>query len=320
MANKKVEDKNKKNQKKVSAKRKEKDEVVVEVEKVVCEECGNKYSADLNECPKCGYSLLAGVNKKTFYDDEEDFEDYDDEDEEISNTKVKSEKSDVTKLKETTKKEEKNKKEETVKPINKKEENKKKDKNANKRVSIENKKSMLSDDTNEIFNFIKILVVIVFLVVIVWLVASLMNKENSNDKLDGTDDKDVIVSIQNDKILASSIFNKKDKTYYVFVYDASKDNDWAEYYERLFLDYDVIEDKDKEPMFWVDLNDPLNASIVVEDKKDQNTKPSKYENLRVYGPTLIKIKKGKLDKYYTGDDAIDKLIKMIDSYRDKEEK
>ena len=46
----------------------------------------------------------------------------------------------------------------------------------------------------------------------------------------------------------------------------------------------------------------------------------KYENLRVYGPTLIKIKKGKLDKYYTGDDAIDKLIKMIDSYRDKEEK
>ena len=59
MANKKVEEKNMKNKKndikKVPAKKKEKIvEAVVEEEMITCEECGKKYLASLNECPKCG--------------------------------------------------------------------------------------------------------------------------------------------------------------------------------------------------------------------------------------------------------------------------
>lgn len=313
MAIKKVEDKKKNSKKEVATKKKEKVvEAVVEEEKVVCEECGKKYLASLNECPKCGYSPLANTKKKTFYDDEEDFEDYDDEDEEyvpkkevkVEKIEVKKEESKKVEKKETNKKE--------VKKAEKKEE-----KSVNKKVSIENKKSMLSDDSNEIFNFIKILVVIVLLVGIVWLVVALLNKEVDND--DEKEDEEVVSTIQNDKILASSIFTKEDKTYYVFAYNADEDNSWADYYGVLFSEYDAIEDEKKLPMFWVDLSDPLNKDVVAEKVEDENKKPSKYENLSIYSPALIRIKNGKLDKYYDGDYAIDKLTRLIASFNEKEE-
>ena len=306
MATKKVEDKKKKV---VTAKKKEKVvEAVVEEEKVICEECGKKYLASLNECPKCGYSASDAKKKKTFYDDDE-FEEYDDEDEDyVPKKEVKKE---VKKEKVDTKKKEEPKKEVKVEKKKKKEE-----KNVNKKVSIDNKKSMLSDDSNEIFNFIKILVVIVLLVGIVWVVASIFNKEEVKE--DAKDDEqEQVATIQNDKILASSIFNKKDKTYYVFAYDASEENKKAEKYGALFTEYDSFSDKDKVVMFWVDLSDPLNKDVVAETKKDENKKPSKYENLSIYGPALIRIKNGKLDKYYDSDDAIEKIEKLIKSYRDK---
>ncbi len=304
MAMKKVEDKKKKV---APTKKKEKVvEAVVEEEKVVCEECGKKYLSSLNECPKCGYSASDVKKKKTFYDDEE-FDDYDDEDEDyVSKKEVK-----------TTNVENK-KKEEPKKIVKEKEnkKNKKEEKNVNKKVSIDNKKSMLSDDSNEIFNFIKILVVIVLLVGIVWLVASIFNKEEAKEETKDNEQEQA-ATIQNDKILASSIFNKSDKTYYVFAFDASKDNNMAAKYEALFTEYDSFSDKDKVVMFWVDLSDPLNKDVVAKNAKDENKKPSKYEELSIYGSALIRIKNGKLDKYYDGDYAIDKMERLVKSYRDK---
>lgn len=304
MAMKKVEDKKKKV---ATAKKKEKVvEAVVEEEKVVCEECGKKYLASLNECPKCGYSASDAKKKKTFYDDEE-FDDYDDEDEDY-----------VPKKEVKAAKVENKKKEEPKKEVKVKEEKKKKkeEKNVNKKVSIDSKKSMLSDDSNEIFNFIKILVVIVLLVGIVWVVASIFNKDTEKEDAK-EEEQEQTATIQNDKILASSIFTKEDKVYYVFAYDASKENKKADKYSALFTEYDSFSDKDKVVMFWVDLSDPLNKDVVAKDEKDENKKPSKYENLSIYSPALIRIKNGKLDKYYDGDYAIDKLERLVKSYREK---
>lgn len=308
MAMKKVEDKKKKV---VSTNKKEKVvEAVVEEEKEVCEECGKKYLASLNECPKCGYSASDAKKKKTFYDDEE-FEDYDDEDEDyVPKKEVKAAKV------ENKKKEEPKKEKVKEDKKNKKDSNKKEEKNVNKKVSIDSKKSMLSNDSNEIFNFIKILVVIVLLVGIVWLVASIFNKDEVKEE-PKEEQQEQASTIQNDKILASSIFTKSDKTYYVFAFDASKENNMAAKYEALFTEYDSFSDKDKVVMFWVDLSDPLNKDSVAKSEKDENKKPGKYEDLSIYGPALIRIKNGKLDKYYDGDYAIDKLERLIKTYRDK---
>lgn len=323
MAMKKVEEKNMKNKKnvkndkkEVAAKKKEKVvEAVVEEETVVCEECGKKYLASLNECPKCGYSPLA--KKKTFYDDEDDFEDYDDEDEEyVPKKEVK---------KEEVKVEEKVVVKEESKKVSKKEEKKetkKEDKkvvkdNTNKKVSVDSKKSVLADDSNEVLNFIKILVVIVLLVGIVWLIAAVVNKEFKDEEDDSETEE--TATIQNDKILASSIFEKSDKTYYVFAYNADEDNSYATYYSVLFSEYDYIEDEEKIPMYWVDLNDPLNKDVVAETVEDENTKPQKYADLSIYSPALIRVKDGKLDKYYDGDYAIDKLTRLIASFKETEE-
>lgn len=315
MANKKVEEKNMKNKKndikKVPAKKKEKIvEAVVEEEMITCEECGKKYLASLNECPKCGYSPI--TSKKTFYDDEEEFEEYDDEDEEIEEVKeeVKPVKEEIKK---TSKKEEKK---EEKKPSKKDEKKSSKDLR-NKKVSIDSKKSMLTDDSNDILSFIKIIVVIVLLVAVVWLIAAFVNKEFDNQETDKKEEP--TATIQNEEILGTSIFTKADKEYYVLVYDGSEDNHWGKYYAMLYSDYAYIKDEKKVPMYWVDLSDPLNKDIVAEDAKDVNKKPTKYENLSIASPALIRIKNGKLDKYYDGDYAVDKITRLIESFQEKEE-
>ena len=76
-------------------------------------------------------------------------------------------------------------------------------------------------------------------------------------------------------------------------------------------------------MFWVDLSDPLNKDAVATKAEDENKKPNKYEDLSIYKVALIRVKNGKLDKYYDGDYAIDKLERLVESYREaakKEEK
>lgn len=302
--------------KKVESKNANKKEKVVKTknveEKVVCKECGKKYLSTLKECPKCGNNPSLVVKKNTFFDD--DFEEYDDEEKntKLSKKEVKVENKEV---KETMKEEvttKKNKKE--VKKEDNKKDNKK---DVNKKIKIDSKKPIFDGENKEILNFIKILAVIIVLVVAVWFVVSLFNKELDSNK---DDDKDVIETIQNDKILASSIFDKEDNIYYVFAYNGDKDNSWAIYYATLFDSYTAIDDDEKVPMYWVDLSDPLNKDVVAEKVDDENKSPSKYENLSIYSPALIRIKNGKLDKYYDGDYAIDKMNRLIESYRKTEEK
>ena len=183
---------------------------------------------------------------------------------------------------------------------------------------IEENLPAFATDDNDILSFIKIIIVIILLVAVVWLIAAFVNKEFNNDD-DTKKDDEVTSTIQNQEILGTSIFTKADKEYYVLVYDGSEDNHWGKYYAMLYADYAYIKDEDKLPMFWVDLSDPLNKDIVAKDAESINTKPSKYEDLSVGSPALIRIKNGKLDKYYDDDYAIDKLTRLIESFQEKEE-
>ena len=249
------------------------------------------------------------VVKKEKDINEEIDEDTDDETEEVEEeVKVekvsnKKEKEDKKKKVEKTVKEEKNKKD--------KKKDKKKQLKAEKYIS---KNSGLSDENEDIFNLIKIVIAIGLIVVVVYLLVAFLNGEF---KKDVTDEKEseTVSEIQNEKILASSVFNKEDKEYYVLMYDGS--NEWANYYGMIYSEYKYIEDAT--PLFWVDLGDSFNKDVVATGDEETNSDAQEYSELKVKVPTLIHIKKGKNVDYYEGDEAVKELKALIESYKEENE-
>lgn len=259
-------------------------------EKVVCSECGKKYLASLDKCPNCGYSVLA--KKNNYYSEEdEDENDYDDED-------------DYDDEEENEYHDEKVKKEDKIKKVEKK--NKVKDKKKKNYVS---KGDSFFEQNEDFINLIKILVAIVLLVGIVYFVVAFLNGEFKSDKK-AEDEEDTVETIQNDKILASSIFDKADYEYYVLIYDGS--SAWADYYNMIYENYASIEDENVLPLFWVDLSNKFNEDVVSDDETNPNAQ--KYSELSMTSPTLIHIKNGKNVDYYEEEEVTTTLSEMISSY------
>ena len=280
MATKKVEEKKKEIKKK---------DKVVEA-KVVCDKCNKEYLATLDRCPKCGYSEK---DKKSFYEDEndEDFEEYDDEDEVVVEKPKKEKKQEKTKEKVLDKKEEKAMKKELKKE---------------KKYKVDT----FYEQNEDLFSLIKIIIAVVLLVGVVYLVVAFINGDMKKDE--GKVEEKPVVEIQNEKILGSSIFTKSDKEYFVLVYDGS--SVWADFYVMMYENYKSVENKDKLPMYWVDLSDGLNADIVAKPEEESNPQATKYSELRIKTPTLIRVKEGKIRRYYEGDRVETKITELIEEY------
>lgn len=280
MATKKVEEKKKETKKK---------DKVVEA-KVVCDKCNKEYLATLDRCPKCGYSEK---DKKSFYEDEsdEDFEEYDDEDEVVVEKPKKEKKQEKTKEKVLDKKEEK-----AIKKELKKE----------KKYKVDT----FYEQNEDLFSLIKIIIAVVLLVGVVYLVVAFINGDMKKDE--GKEEEKPVVEIQNEKILGSSIFTKTDKEYFVLVYDGS--SVWADFYVMMYENYKSVENEDKLPMYWVDLSDGLNADIVAKPEEESNPQATKYSELRIKTPTLIRVKEGKIRRYYEGERVETKIAELIEEY------
>lgn len=301
--NKKTKKEDKKNVKQTDKKKSTKE---VKEEKIVCEECGKKYLASLEKCPKCGYSIHD--KKNSFYDDDEEEiydedEEYDDEDEFEERELDKKKKS--KKEKAGAKKKAKDEKKEV-----KEQEKKYKEK---KQKYVSGKVSVV-EQNEDLVNLIKILIVIVLIVGIVYVVVALLNGEFKDEEKPVDDE--VVETIQNDKILASSIFKKADDEYYVLIYDGS--NKWADYYSMIYEEYSYIEDEDVLPLFWVDLSNKFNEDIMVGKDEKTNSKAQEYSELKVMSPTLIHIEDGENVDYYEGDEVVETLSDLIDSFKPEE--
>ena len=281
MATKKVEEK-----KKVEKNKKEK---VVEA-KVVCDKCNKEYLASLDRCPKCGYSEK---DKKSFYEEEtnEEFEEYDDEDELVVEKKTKEKK------KET-------KKDKTIEKEVKKE--LKKESKKEKKYKVDT----FYEQNEDLFSLIKIIIAVVLLVGIVYLIVAFINGDMKKD--DKKEEETPVVEIRNEKILGSSIFTKADKEYYVLIYDGS--SVWADYYVMMYQNYKSVENDKKLPMYWVDLSDTLNLDIVAKADEQSNPQATKYSELKIKTPTLIRVKEGKIRRYYEGDRVESKITELVEEY------
>ena len=154
----------------------------------------------------------------------------------------------------------------------------------------------------EIFNFFKILIAVILFVGLFYLIVSLARGEigNKNKK----NKEEVTTSIQNEEILASSIFNKKDKEYYVLLFDGDAKN--TPVYATMYSDYQ--QSGSDKPMYYVNLSNKFNKDIVSE---KTNSKAQKYDELKVSSPTLIHIKNGKNVDYYEGDNVKKQIINLI---------
>lgn len=101
-----------------------------------------------------------------------------------------------------------------------------------------------------------------------------------------------------DEIIAGQTFTKKDELYYVAFYEYDSDEDLTE----------SIKEK-KNTIYKVDLSKKINQNIKSE---SSNKNAQKSEELKISGPTLIKIEKNKNIEYIEGYDNIVNYLNEID--------
>ncbi len=173
-------------------------------------------------------------------------------------------------------------------------------KKTNKRIKSE---KYYSEDQIEIKRFIVILVVIIIFVLGIYFFTRLFvtkdlftKKENEKVVTPG--------EIDYSSTLIGSIFNKPVDEYYVMIYDSSKPN--SVYYTGIVNNYS--NNTDALPVYYADLSNELNKAYIASTTNISNDLAS----FKVSGPTLLKIKKGKITDSYTTDEEMAKPMKHIE--------
>lgn len=152
----------------------------------------------------------------------------------------------------------------------------------------------------------KIISLLVILLIITALIAFLFyfnGKFVSKDKFqDGNTTTTSEVVYDHKNILASQIFNRSDKEYYVLLYDKTDENDNA-LYGNLASSFN----KENIKLYTVNMSLKPNSKYYNEEGKD-NEGATKVEELSITKPTLIIIKDGKVEDYITDKDEIVKKL------------
>jgi hypothetical protein len=135
--------------------------------------------------------------------------------------------------------------------------------------------------------------IVVAIFIVFYVITVLVTGNKSLDKTTD-DDNNVDASIQYKNILAGELFNMPVNEYYVLIYD-SKAND--------AIIYSTVSDKytGTIPLYIVDLNNGFNKPYI---GSPSNVNAGSSLELKINGPTLIKIKAGKNILYKEGKESI----------------
>ena len=101
-----------------------------------------------------------------------------------------------------------------------------------------------------------------------------------------------------EKILIGTVFNQSEKEYYV-LFDTYGEGTNDQYVDKLVT-------KSDKKIYKVDMSNKANATHI---STKGNEKADKSTELKINGITLIKIKSGKIAKYYEGLDKIEYALK-----------
>ncbi len=107
------------------------------------------------------------------------------------------------------------------------------------------------------------------------------------------------VTVDTDFISIGSVFNRKDTTYYV-IFDDYQDT----YKKNAYVDT-LLKNRDDMKVYKVDMGQNENKKFL-SDEENKNAKTA--SELKIKGITLIKINKGKIEKYISGSEDIEKFL------------
>jgi len=152
-----------------------------------------------------------------------------------------------------------------------------------------------NDDVKLVKKLIIILIVVVIVVLgFYFLTDKVVNKEETAT--------DKTIEINYDNATVGTILNRPYDEYMVLLYDSEKSE--AAYYSTLLNNYSS-DDK----IYYVDLSLKSNKEYV---KKKSNKKFTKVEDAAFVGPTLLKIKDGKVVGFLENKDEIKETLKIED--------
>lgn len=165
-----------------------------------------------------------------------------------------------------------------------------------------NEKIITSYDSEGIPSVVKVTVLVaVVLAAFYFLTPYLTGKLKTNTTNTNNDTNKTAATIQYDEILAGETFNMNYKEYYVLFYDYSDSE--GKIYKVLTTNFKTAHSSSK--LYTVDLSKSINDVYTGD---ESNNDANKIEDLKIKGPTLIKIKDGSNVLYVEGKTAIEAAL------------
>lgn len=157
-----------------------------------------------------------------------------------------------------------------------------------------NKVKYQTDEQLEIRNFIIVILVVLLCVGGLYLATRLfVTKDLFKDKTENETQEVSDGTINYDVAIIGTMLQKKDKEYYVAIYDQSDKGKYLADMLKLSRKY---EEKEKHlPLYIVDLSNKLNEGYY--DPENVNVEAKTVKDMKVGDITLLKVKKGKITKY-----------------------
>lgn len=157
----------------------------------------------------------------------------------------------------------------------------------------------------QVVTIVKISIGVVIILAVVYLATALATGEI---KLGNNSKKEIEEStIQYEEIIAGSILNRQQEEYYVLAFSFTDTQ--ASYYLSLKDNYKKNEDA--LPIYIIDLDKGFNNILTPEKDEKYKEKPENIKELKVKGPTILKVKKQKVTSRVEGEEKfVEELEKM----------
>ncbi len=159
--------------------------------------------------------------------------------------------------------------------------------------------SYQTEEQKEMIHFFIVLGVVIALVVGVYFISKLFVLDKSLFEINYE-----VGEINHERAIVGTIFNRPEKEYYVMAYN-EKDAS-AVYYSAISTKYSQQENALK--VYHVDLENTLNAKYYVGAEEASNKNATNVSELKLKDLTLMKVKNGKIIKYFENISDIEKEL------------
>lgn len=168
----------------------------------------------------------------------------------------------------------------------------------NKKFSINNNSN---DNSDKMFKFVTTISVIIVLLLALYLVVGIFFTKEIKLNDEKKKEEKQSVTIDNKTITAGQIFEQKDNSYYVLVYDVDSK------LTNLSTFASIYSSKENSiPIYTVDSSNKMNSRFISE---ESNKTPTSYDDLKIKVPTLIKIENKVVTEYIENESDIKNVLK-----------